>query len=192
MKKAKHPWKTHGSKTVHKNPWFHVKRDFVTTPSGKRGSYFIVDTKTVGVYIAAVNAGQIYLVRVARYITGKSSFELPAGSAERQKPLVAAKRELLEETGLTAKSWRKLGTFQAFVGRSNHTCYVFLAQGLKQGEYDEQKEEGILEAKAFPIKKILSMIEKNEIIDSESIAALNLVLLKLRYLRIVKPKGKIK
>lgn len=81
--------------------------------------------------LALDEKGQVLLVRQEREGAGRALWEIPAGVLERgERPLEAAKRELLEETGLSARSWRYLGTMYSTPGYSTERVYVFLASGL--------------------------------------------------------------
>jgi 8-oxo-dGTP pyrophosphatase MutT (NUDIX family) len=166
------PWKKLSSEVVHENKWFSVRRDAVITPDGKPREYNVIQ-QTDAVFIVAMDEDQrIRLVGLYRYTTDMYSLEVPAGNTDGQDPLLAAKRELQEETGLTAKTWRMLGKCQAANGVLNEFCYIFLAQGLIDTEKHQQKEEGITEAFSVSLVKALAMIKSGEITDSQSIVAI--------------------
>ena len=100
------------------------------------------------------------------------SLEIPAGNSDGHKPLVAAKRELKEEAGLTAKSWKLIGKFQSANGFLSEMGYVYLATDLKETSDNKQSEEGIQTVMKLPLKKILKMIASGEITDAQTIAAI--------------------
>ncbi len=170
----KNPWKKLSSKTVHKNNWYSVRQDKVITPNGKKGVWNVV-VLPPAVYVIALNQkNEIYLIKLYRYTTNTTSIELPGGGSENQKPLLAAKRELREEAGLTGKRWSLVGKFQAFAGISDEIGYVYVAQDLSILADNEQAEEGIEQVMTVPIKKAYKMIESGEITDAQTIAALSL------------------
>ena len=170
----KNPWRKLSSKTVYKNPWYSVRQDMVIRPDGKNGEYNVVVTHP-GVYIVALNTKkEIYLVGLHRYTTNMYSLEVPAGSSDGQKPLVAAKRELREEAGLKAAQWKQIGTFQTANGFAEEMGYVFLAQELIEISQNEQLEEGIQEVVKVPFNKALKMVETGEITDGQTIVAITL------------------
>jgi 8-oxo-dGTP pyrophosphatase MutT (NUDIX family) len=168
MKKS---WKKLSSKIVHKNPWYYIRQDKVIRPNGEKGEYYVV-VKSAAVFIIAMNdKNEVYLVELYRYANSVYSIEIPGGGSENQKPLVAAKRELLEETGIKAKKWKLLGRFQTANGFLDQYSYVFLAQGLKETANNKEKEEGIQKVIKVPIKKVWNMIKDGKITDGQTIAA---------------------
>ena len=103
-------WRTHGSRVVYENAWIRVREDEVTRPDGGRGIYGVVETTAPSVFIVALTAAEeVLLVGLERYTTGRPSLEIPAGNSEGDDPLVAARRELREETGRVAGSWELVG-----------------------------------------------------------------------------------
>ena len=175
----KSPWKKLSSKIVHKNPWYYVRQDKVIRPDGKPGTYSVVVTKPSVFIIAANEKGEIAINTQYRYTTGMKSLELPAGNTDGQPALAAAKRELKEETGMTAKKWKKLGSAQSCNGIMTEMMHVFLATDLTQTKEADQWEEGIANTQMIPLKEVLSMIQQGKFTDAQSMAA---ILLALPYL----------
>ncbi|SRR6266702_4243222 len=169
----KNPWKTISSRYVHENPSWKIRRDAVVRPDGKPGEYFVLDSRSSAQVIALDQHQNVLLVRQFRYTTATSGWELPCGGLnEGEAPTAAAKRELLEETGIRAKIWKKLGTLQAANGMSNALMHVFLATGLKHFAQNDQAAEGIVEMKFFSASEIISMICTSKITDSQTLAGL--------------------
>src|SRR5918999_6581096 len=104
------PWRTVSSRRVYENPRISLRGDQVVRPDGEPGIYGVVHYKNVAVGILAVEDDHVYLVGQYRYPLEMYSWEIPEGGCpEGEEPLGAARRELREETGLEATSWRKLG-----------------------------------------------------------------------------------
>jgi 8-oxo-dGTP pyrophosphatase MutT (NUDIX family) len=165
-------WKKLDGKVVHKNPWFYVRTDKVIRPDGSEGEYHVV-VSPPAVFIVALDEEQnVYLVGQHRYPTDVYSIEIPAGGSEDEDPLEAAKRELQEEAGVTARNWKKLGEFQTASGFSSEISYVFLATGLEQAATDKQAVEGIDNVMKVSLKESFAMIKRGEITNGQTIAAL--------------------
>lgn len=143
-------------------------------PDGKKGEYNVV-VSPPSVYIVAVNEQkQIALVKLFRYTTQRWSVEVPAGNSDGQRRLVAAKRELQEEAGVKAKTWKKIGEYQITPGLMSEIGHVYLAKNLSFTLDNKQAEEGIEQVIWVSYSKALTMIQKGEISDAHTIVALSL------------------
>lgn len=167
------PWQTRGSRTVYENRWIRVREDDVVRPDGEDGIYGVVDVRNPAVFVVPVtDAGEVVLVRINRYTTDRETLEVPAGGTDGEDPLVAARRELREETGYVASDWRRLGDVYSLNGVSNAPGHVFLARGLSAAGGEETAEEGILGVEVVAWSELMAMVGRGEIEDGESLAAL--------------------
>lgn len=173
-------WKTKTSKIVYENGRFSVREDQIVRPDGTEGIFYVMDRAPVVVMIPLTKENEVYLIRINRYTTRKTHWELPAGSSDGQDELVAAKRELKEETGLISKDWVKIGEFEVAPGMTGQMTHVFVARDVEATSEDEHEEENIDKMQKFPFKKILQMIESGKIVNGPSIAAIMSVGLKLK------------
>ncbi|KTS91584.1 NUDIX hydrolase [Microbacterium testaceum] len=165
-------WTTRATRTVYENPWIHVREDEVTGPHGD-GIYGVVRMQHPAVFVIALDdEDRICLVELERYTTGRS-IEVPAGGSDGEDPLVAAQRELLEETGVTASDWQHLGRMNALNGIADAPEHVYLARGLSMTDAAaSQHEEGIDAVRWVPFAEALTLVADGEITDGETIAAL--------------------
>lgn len=167
----RNPWKTLKSKIVYETPWMKVVEDEVIRPDGNEGKYSYLETPPSVFIVALDEQKKLYLVRQFRYPTQTCSWEIPGGGSDGKNLLVAAKKELKEETGLEADNWLKVGTLQAMNGVASEVEHVFLAQKLRATNGNKQKEEGISEMKKVSYEEFKKMVAKGEITDAQSLAA---------------------
>jgi ADP-ribose pyrophosphatase len=122
------------------------------------------------VSIVAVDGGLIVVVRQTRAGAGERTLELPAGSIEEgETPEECAARELVEECGLRAGSWRELGSFWAAPDYSTEYVHAFEATELADVGIGEREEGEDLVMERLPLRGVLA-----ELSDANSLAALAL------------------
>ncbi|RWR16114.1 NUDIX hydrolase [Microbacterium enclense] len=165
-------WTTRSTRTVYENRWIRVHEDAVTGPDGD-GIYGVVKMQQPAVFVVAVDDEErVCLVELERYTTGRS-LEVPAGGSDGEDPLIAARRELREETGVTAASWQHLGGMNALNGIADAPEHVFLARDLQIADAtSSQREEGIEAVRWVPFAEVLGLVADGGITDGETIAAL--------------------
>jgi ADP-ribose pyrophosphatase len=146
------------SHEVYKCGLFRVTEEEATDPSGFHIKRSIVCHMGSAVMMAVDKKNRILLVRQFRLPAAKSLWELPAGRLdEGEKPLEAARRELIEETGYKARNWKKLVSYWPSPGFVDEKMTIFLATGLTAGEAHPMDDERI-ECRWFKRKELDKMI----------------------------------
>ena len=160
------------SKTVFRGRVFDVRRERVAEPGGLTATReFVVHHGSV-VVIPILPDGRTLLVHQYRHATGQYLWELVAGRIEPgEKPLVAARRELAEETGYSARRFTKLLSFFATPGFVNERLVVYAAEGLTPGIARPDSDEQI-NTKPFSIRELERMMRRGRLRDAKSIAAI--------------------
>ncbi|WP_324013035.1 NUDIX hydrolase [Microbacterium sp. JZ37] len=177
-------WQTKRTRTVYENPWIRVREDDVARPDGGEGIYGVVELRHPAVFVVALDEeGRVLLVEVDRYTVGRS-WEVVAGGSDGEPAEQAARRELLEESGLEAAEWIEVGRMNALNGICVAPETVFLARGLMSAHDAgaHQAEEGITASRWVPLDEALRMSVSGEISDGESIAALAMAAVHLKRL----------
>lgn len=111
---------------------FELRRERIRLPSGLEQDLSVIDHPGAVAIAAELDDGRLILVRQYRHAVGDWLVELPAGRLERgEAPLVAAQRELEEETGARAREWTLLAEFFAAPGFCSEHMYVFHARDIE-------------------------------------------------------------
>lgn len=168
------PWTTLTTREVYSNKWIQVTEHDVLNPAGGKGIYGKVHFKNKAIGIIPVDEhGNTWLVGQYRYTLNEYSWEIPeGGGAMDTEPLEAAKRELKEETGLTANKWTLLMRIHTSNSVTDEEGFVFLAEDLTQGEDDREETEADLVVKKLSLQEAVSMVMDGKITDSISVAGL--------------------
>lgn len=163
--------KIKSSKEVYNCGLFRVTEDEASDKTGWTIRRSVVRHNGSAVMMAVDDKNRVLLVRQYRLPAEQFLWELPAGKVDDgEKPAQAAKRELIEETGYRAKTWKKLTTFYPSPGFLQEKMTIFLATDLTKGEAQPMEDERI-ETKWFTKKELAEAIRKNRIVDGKTMIA---------------------
>jgi 8-oxo-dGTP pyrophosphatase MutT (NUDIX family) len=161
------------NKTTYENPWIRVEHHEVLNPNGQAGIYGKVHFKNIAVSIVPIRGsdGNTYLVGQDRYTVWTISWELPEGGClieSGESPLEAAKRELLEETGLVAESWTCLGEACLSNSVTDEKAVIFWRR-ICCNKWPNHEETEVLRIRKLPLQAAIDMAKKGEIKDALSV-----------------------
>jgi 8-oxo-dGTP pyrophosphatase MutT (NUDIX family) len=179
---ARDPWTRFKQKRLFENAWFTLESQDCLTPGGSPATYSWMHFKNRAVGVIPLHDdGTITLVGQYRYPLEQYSWELPEGGCPEGRTLIdAARMELSEETGLTAKTMEPFLKFHTSNSITDEYGELFLARGLTQGEaHPEDSEE--LRIRRVSLEALLDEIESGKITDAITImGAQKLALMKMR------------
>lgn len=166
-------WKKLSSEIIWENDWMSLHADDVINPGGGRNLYAWVHFKNLAVAVLPIDDDEnTWLVGQQRYTLDAWSWELPMGGAPfSEDPLDAAKRELREETGLSANDWTELMRLHTSNSITDESGVVYVARDLTEGEPEFEETED-LEIRKLPLLEAIEMARSGAITDAISVAAL--------------------
>ncbi|MFW6088576.1 MAG: NUDIX hydrolase [Gemmatimonadota bacterium] len=114
----------------------------------------------------------VFLLRQYRHAVGGVIWEVPAGKLDGgESPDDCARRELLEETGITARRLERLTTLVTTPGFTDERVHLFVATGLTLGASDREEQE-FIELRTVDLAAAVAMVERGEIGDAKTVACL--------------------
>ena len=151
---------------------FELRDDVIRFADGAEALYSVVANPDSAFVVPYFENGDTMLVRQWRHAWDTSSWEVPAGTFDKDEDALAcARRELAEETGLVATRYRSLGVVHgaAFLTGRAH---LFLAEGLTESERSPETYEQDMEVQRLPFTEALDAALDGEIVHSGSVTAL--------------------
>jgi len=172
MSEHHNPWQVSDQKEIYDNPWINLTEYSVINPSGGKGIYGKVHFKNTAIGIVPLDENMnTYLVGQFRFTINEYSWEIPEGGGLlTEKPVMAAQRELLEETGLHAATWKKITEMYLSNSVTDEHCIIYVAQGLSQHEAMPEETEQLL-VKKLPFEEVYTMVMNGKIKDAMTITA---------------------
>ena len=173
MDTLKNNWKILAENVKYDNPWIKVTEFDVITPGGNNGIYGKVHFKNLAIGIIPIDKeGNIYMIGQYRFVLEQYSLEIPEGGGLIGiDPLLSAKRELREETGLEAAQWTKILEMHLSNSVSDELSIVYLATELIQG-ISEPEDTEVLDIIKIPFEEAYQKVLQFDITDSMTVAAI--------------------
>lgn len=163
-------------KTVKKNYIYRgkilsLRKDDALLPDGTPCVREIVE-HSGGACVLYIEEGKALFVRQYRYAYGESIYELPAGKLNAgEDPMIAASRELEEETGVRAGELQHLFTLYPTPGYTDEKIYIYRAFEGKRVPARPDEDE-FVDAEWIPLDRVKEMLKNGELHDAKTIVAL--------------------
>jgi 8-oxo-dGTP pyrophosphatase MutT (NUDIX family) len=173
MKPQGRPWTCLSRKPVFDNPWITLTECETVAPTGRPAHYGLIHFKNRAIGVLPLfDNGDVLLVGQHRFPAADYSWEIPEGGGPlAEDPLFAAKRELAEETGLTATDWRQVLRFQLSNSVTDEEGYGFLALGLSDGAAAPDETE-VFAVKRLAFHQALRLALEGAMLDMITLAML--------------------
>lgn len=166
------PWTVKRITRPFENDWFAIDAHDVVRPDGADGNYSVIRVRRLAVGVLPIDdAGRVHLVGQWRFPLGRYSWEIPEGGAEPgEDALECARRELEEETGLSAQTYRPVLEMDLSNSLTDERAMLFLATGLREGVSRPEPVE-VLKRRTAPFAEVLARVADGRIRDSLTVAA---------------------
>lgn len=166
------PLKELGAREIYAGRVLHVFEREVELPNGRAARLEIVHHPGAAAVIPLHDDGTVTLVHQYRHAAGAWLYEVPAGLLEAgEAPIDCARRELTEETGLTAAHVRPLLAYRNSPGFSDEVVHLFVATGLTEGPTAHEHDE-VMDVVRMPLADAIGRLERGGISDGKTVIAL--------------------
>jgi 8-oxo-dGDP phosphatase len=167
---------------VYEDSWMRLRRDEIERRDGSRGTYAFVEKPDFALVIPAQNHG-FHLVEEYRYPIRRRTWSFPQGGwppGRTGSPAELARLELVQETGLRARTLTKLGFLHCAHGITSQGGHFFVATGLEAGPPEREHEEQDMRQAWVPRARFEEMLAEGAITDDSTVAAYALLLISER------------
>ncbi len=170
---TKNPWRTLSSEVRYDNPWVQITHRDVLNPSGGPGIYGVVHFKNTAIGILPLDKDyNTWIVGQYRYTLEEYSWEIPEGGGIKgEDHLLAAQRELKEETGIIASQWTQILELNTSNSVTDEYGVAYVAQGLTFGESEPEDTEQLI-VKKIPFSELYQMTMEGKVKDALSMVTI--------------------
>lgn len=166
------PAKVNRREHRHTGRVFELSTENVTLDNGVTIDIDIIRHPGASAIVPVTEDGNVLMIKQYRHAVGGYIWEIPAGTLDPgETPLTCAKRELIEEAGVSAAEWRKLGEITPVPGYSDERIHIFLATNISPAEQHLDADE-VLQVHEIDLAEALAMIDRGEIQDAKTLCGL--------------------
>ncbi|MFG6457213.1 NUDIX domain-containing protein [Roseateles sp. BYS96W] len=160
------------STQVYQGHFLDVRRDRVTLPDGKTSHREYIRHPGAVMVVPLLDDGRLLMERQYRYPMARVMLEFPAGKLDAgEHPLDCGRRELLEETGYSAREWAYAGVLHNAIAYSDEGIHIYFARGLTRGA--QQLDEGeFLELVTHSVEELDALAQRGELTDAKTLIGL--------------------
>lgn len=157
------------SEVVYPGVIIRLEHWWVRLPNGDMALREVAVHPGASAVVALDDDGNVLLVRQHRIAVGRLTLEIPAGKKDSpdEDPLLTAQRELSEETGYTARNWRKLTALDTTPGFCNECIHIYLATGLEKGRSHPDEDE-FVSVSRMPLREAVRLVMNGTIRDAKT------------------------
>jgi ADP-ribose pyrophosphatase len=168
------PWKTLGSRKLVDIRDVKLYRDEIVSKTGFQTTHLRLSLHDFSIIVPVLDRNRLVFVWNYRHPIQGWELELPAGLIDDgENAQAGARRELKEETGYSARLWKRLGWLYTLPGISSQRAHVFLATGLRKGKMSREPYE-YMKIKVLPVEEAYRLMRSGEMIHSPTVSALGL------------------
>lgn len=168
------PWQVLDSKLLVSERWLELREQRVRLANGHEIERFhLIQAPDWTSVLCVTNASEVVLVRQYRHGIAAPSLELPAGVIEPgEEPLLAAKRELVEETGYESDDWVSIHSVSTEPARHTTRAHFFCARGARATRPPAPEETEVLEQVKVPLAELARLATDGSIVHGVHVGAI--------------------